>query len=54
MGFYALAMTTMGVVYTLTITWIEAAAYRFAGEAAARGLLVAISGRGSARGEARR
>ena len=36
-GFYALALTTMGVVYTLSITWAEAAAYRFAGEAQAKG-----------------
>ena len=36
-GFYALALTTMGVVYTLSITWAEAAAYRFAGEAEAKG-----------------
>jgi hypothetical protein len=34
-GFYALALTTMGIVYTLSITWAEAAAYRFAGEAQA-------------------
>jgi O-antigen/teichoic acid export membrane protein len=38
-GFYALAMTAMGVIYTLAITWAEAAAYRFAGEAAARGAM---------------
>ena len=36
-GFYALALTTMGIIYTLTITWGEAAAYRFASEADARG-----------------
>ncbi|OYX45946.1 MAG: hypothetical protein B7Y90_17540 [Alphaproteobacteria bacterium 32-64-14] len=30
-GFYALALTTMGIVYTLSVTWAEAAAYRFAG-----------------------
>ena len=36
-GFYALALTTMGIVYTLSITWAEAAAYRFAGAADARG-----------------
>lgn len=36
-GFYALALTTMGVIYTLSITWAEAAAYRFAGVAEARG-----------------
>lgn len=36
-GFYALALTTLGVVYTLCITWSEAAAYRFAGEAQAKG-----------------
>jgi O-antigen/teichoic acid export membrane protein len=36
-GFYALALTTMGIVYTLTVTWGEAAAYRFAGEASAKG-----------------
>ena len=35
-GFYALALTTMGIVYTLSITWAEAAAYRFAGEAEAK------------------
>lgn len=32
-GFYALALTTLGIVYTLSITWAEAAAYRFAGVA---------------------
>lgn len=32
-GFYALALTTMGIVYTLSVTWAEAAAYRFAGAA---------------------
>jgi len=37
-GFYALALTTMGVIYTLSVTWAEAAAYRFAGEADARGV----------------
>ena len=36
-GFYALALTTMGIVYTLSITWAEAAAYRFAGAADVRG-----------------
>lgn len=36
-GFYALALTTMGIVYTLSITWAEAAAYRFAGEAQTKG-----------------
>lgn len=36
-GFYALALTAMGIVYTLSITWAEAAAYRFAGAAEARG-----------------
>lgn len=36
-GFYALALTTMGVVYTLSITWAEAAAYRFSGAAHAKG-----------------
>ncbi len=36
-GFYALALTTMGIVYTLSITWAEAAAYRFTGVASARG-----------------
>lgn len=36
-GFYALALTTMGVIYTLSITWAEAAAYRFAGSAEAQG-----------------
>jgi len=35
-GFYALALTTMGIIYTLTVTWAEAAAYRFAGEASAK------------------
>jgi O-antigen/teichoic acid export membrane protein len=34
-GFYSLALTIMGAIYTLTITWAEAAAYRFAGEAEA-------------------
>lgn len=38
-GFYALALTTLGVVYTLSVTWAEAAAYRFAGAAAPRGEL---------------
>lgn len=38
-GFYALALTTMGIVYTLAVTWGEAAAYRFAGEAAAKGAM---------------
>ena len=32
-GFYALALTTLGIVYTLSVTWAEAAAYRFAGAA---------------------
>jgi len=32
-GIYALALTAMGVVYTLTITWAEASAYRFSAEA---------------------
>jgi O-antigen/teichoic acid export membrane protein len=36
-GFYALALTSMSVVYTLCNTWSEAAAYRFAGEALAKG-----------------
>jgi O-antigen/teichoic acid export membrane protein len=35
-GFYALALAAMNIVYTLTITWSEAAAYRFAGEAQAK------------------
>jgi O-antigen/teichoic acid export membrane protein len=38
-GFYALALTTMGLAYTLSITWAEAAAYRFAGEAQAKGAM---------------
>ncbi|MDP3736205.1 MAG: lipopolysaccharide biosynthesis protein [Hyphomonadaceae bacterium] len=38
-GFYALALTTMGIVYTLAVTWGEAAAYRFAGEAVAKGAM---------------
>jgi O-antigen/teichoic acid export membrane protein len=38
-GFYALALTTMGLVYTFCVTWAEAAAYRFAGEAAAKGAM---------------
>lgn len=29
-GFCALALTTMGVVYMLSMTWVEAEAYRFA------------------------
>ncbi len=37
-GFYALALTTMGLIYTLSVTWAEAAAYRFAGEADAKGV----------------
>ena len=36
-GFYALALTTMGLVYTLSLTWAEAAAYRFGGAAAPDG-----------------
>ncbi len=36
-GQYALALTALGVVYTLCVTWAEAAAYRFAAEAEARG-----------------
>ena len=36
-GFYALALTTMGIVYTLSVTWAEAAAYRFTAAAAPRG-----------------
>ncbi len=36
-GYYALAMTTMGLVYTASVTWAEAAAYRFTGEAAVKG-----------------
>lgn len=32
-GFYALALTTMGVVYTISVTWAEAAAYRFSAAA---------------------
>jgi O-antigen/teichoic acid export membrane protein len=35
-GFYALALTTMGIIYTLSVTWAEAAAYRFAGAAVSR------------------
>ena len=38
-GFYALALTAMGIVYTLCITWSEAAAYRFAGEALTMGAM---------------
>jgi O-antigen/teichoic acid export membrane protein len=38
-GFYALALATMNIVYTLSITWSEAAAYRFAAEAQAKGTL---------------
>ncbi|MDZ4759726.1 MAG: lipopolysaccharide biosynthesis protein [Alphaproteobacteria bacterium] len=38
-GFYALALTTMSVVYTLSITWAEAAAFRFEPEASAKGAL---------------
>ena len=36
-GFYALALTAMGIVYTISITWAEAAAYRFAGAARDQG-----------------
>lgn len=36
-GFYALALTTMGIVYTVSITWAEAAAYRFSGAARDQG-----------------
>lgn len=36
-GIYALALTTMGIIYTLSVTWAEAAAYRFAGAAVSRG-----------------
>ena len=38
-GFYALALTTMGIIYTLSVTWAEASAYRFAGAALPRGEL---------------
>ncbi len=32
-GFYALALTAMGIAYTVSVTWAEAAAYRFSGAA---------------------
>ena len=35
-GLYALALTTLHIVHTLTLTWSEASAYRFAGEAEAK------------------
>jgi O-antigen/teichoic acid export membrane protein len=38
-GLYALAVTSLGVVYTLAITWSEASAYRFAAEAEAKGAM---------------
>jgi O-antigen/teichoic acid export membrane protein len=38
-GRYALVLTFMSAVHTLTATWAEAAAYRFAGEAEAKGRL---------------
>jgi O-antigen/teichoic acid export membrane protein len=40
-GRYALVLTFMSAVHTLTATWAEAAAYRFAGEAEAKGRLAA-------------
>ncbi len=40
-GRYALILTFMSAVHTLTATWAEAAAYRFAGEAEAKGRLAA-------------
>lgn len=36
-GWYALVLAGFNIVYTLTVTWSEAAAYRFAGEAEAKG-----------------
>lgn len=36
-GWYALVLTGFNIAYTLLITWGEASAYRFAGEAQARG-----------------
>lgn len=36
-GWYALVLAGFNIVYTLSITWSEAAAYRFAGEAEAKG-----------------
>ena len=38
-GRYALALSSLHLIHTLTITWCEAAGYRFAGEAEARGTL---------------
>lgn len=38
-GRYALALSSMHLIHTLTITWCEAAGYRFAGEAEAKGTL---------------
>ncbi len=36
-GRYALALSTMFLLHTFVLTWVEAAAYRFAGEAEAKG-----------------
>lgn len=40
-GRYALAMSTMHLMHTFTLTWVEAAGYRFNGEAEANGTLPA-------------
>src|SRR3990167_5462825 len=36
-GVYALMLWTMAVIHTISLTWVEAAAYRFTAEAEARG-----------------
>ena len=38
-GRYALAMSTMFLIHTFSLTWVEAAGYRFNGEAEAKGTL---------------
>jgi O-antigen/teichoic acid export membrane protein len=40
-GRYALALSTMHLMHTFTLTWVEAAGYRFNGEAEANGTLSA-------------
>ena len=38
-GVYALAVSTLGLIHTLTLSWSEAAAYRFTAEANVKGTL---------------
>ncbi|WP_353256202.1 lipopolysaccharide biosynthesis protein [Hyphomonas sp.] len=38
-GVYALMIWTLGMIHTVTLTWVEAAAYRFTAEAEAKGNL---------------